>query len=1270
MIKKTQLLLLLLASVIINVNAQVTIFAEDFEDATYPDQTDLASPNTTGWTNINFSGTDNRWWVLGGTSINAINGNHSLAVSQNVPYTGTGIKPEYNVNSAASNIAQSPLIDATGYIAVTLDFNWICEGEDVLGFAFDYGRIAYSFDGTNWFVYAQEYLSQSTTQSAVNLDISVVAGQQFYLGFVWENDGSFGTNPPFIVDDILIRGYLPPSNDECSGATVLTPGSPCVSTLSTTIGASQSQAGCTGAADDDVWFEFNATDTEQTIKVRPGNLNDVVFEVFSGSCGSLTSIACVDNTTTIDSEEITLTGLTVGSTYYVRVYSYFGSGDEGSFYICVTEPCSSGPGTGTSDFGCAAVDVMDSNANNAITLGCDDIGDTIDLEASFLELGNTDSYTSQEIAYNPPYQFGCLTNPVSINDDDVWSPVIDFSSNSFEFCFYGQPYNSCTMNSNGVISFDTSLATLYTGWEINNTLPNATSNSRDYIDISGTLFALDHFFGPSIFGVHHDIDPRAGGEIGWEFVDLTTSGSTCRALITAWHDVPMFADPTILYSGMIVLYENTNVIEVYIEEKNMDVFNVSYSDIWNFGNAQIGLQNATGTQAEVVRDITDGDWTMTNRAWRFTPSGASITSLRWLENGAHNPTYDDDATISVSPNSTTTYTAEVTYNLCNTSSITRTDDFVITVEQPKLWDGSQANDNWMDPLNWSDDTIPLPSDCIIIPNTGNDPVIYSTDDGDGLNLTIENGATLTQQSNSTLTIVNTVNVESGGTYNMLDSASLIQIDDVVNTVNGTFTMQRTSNIRQNDYVYWSSPSTSFNVENVSPLTPNGYKYEWIPTTFQGVGPPGNMVFGEWQSANTGAMDIGKGYIIRGPAGHPVTPTDYTATFSGTPNNGSIVQPIERGTHNTGTYFYQPFVGGDILTITDDDDNWNLLGNPYPSAINAISFLTHASNGNISGSVYLWTHGTDIGITNPDPFYEDFLYNYNVADYIAYNSSGTSSPSGFNGNIGAGQGFFVLMTDVATVNETVTFDNTMRNRSHSNDQFYRSATDSDETPNETNRIWLDYISPSGQTNTTLVAYVDGATNEEDRMFDAATTTGNGLNLYSIIDNKTYLIQGRQLPFNNNDQVPIGLNITESGIQTIGINALQGLFNDPNQDIYIEDLTMGLTHNLKDTPYSFTSELGYINDRFILRYTNNTLGVDNFNTLNRITVFEENEKIVVKSDYEMIQSIEVFDVIGRHLYSNISVNTNEFLITAIKPQHSALFLRIKLTDGKQKIAKIIF
>jgi GEVED domain/Fibronectin type III domain len=592
----------------------------------------------------------------------------------------------------------------------------------------------------------------------------------------------------------------------------------------------------------------------------------------------------------------------------------------------------------------------------------------------------------------------------------------------------------------------------------------------------------------------------------------------------------------------------------------------------------------------------------------------------------------------------------------------------------KVWTGAIDSD-WNTAGNWSPSGIPTDTDCVVITNAGFSPIVNGTTDGVGGRLIVQNGATLTQQSNSILTFDGAITVDTGGTYTMLDSASLFQETDVANTVNGTFNMQRTATISEDDYVYWSSPVDNFLIQNVSPGTID-YNYEWLPTLNQGPGPVGipTMFFGEWQSYNTGAMDVGKGYIVKGPVGHGSTDAPFTATFSGTPNNGSITQPIERGTHNTGLYTFQPYAGGDILNITDDDDNWNLIGNPYPSAISLEDFIS--DNGTIDGFVYLWTHGTDIGIGNTDSFYDDFTYNYNVADYIAINSVGVSNPTGFDRRyIGAGQGFFVLMNDSGTTNENVEFHNYMRRADgfYRNDLFFRSAnTDIEEEDAATkHRIWLDYVTPSGGTNTTLIGYVNGATNDKDRMYDAKTTRGEGLNLYSLLDEDTYIIQGRQTPFVNTDTVPLGLNITEAGIQTIAINTVDGLFLDTDQDIYIEDATTGITHNLNNAPYTFTSDaVGNVNDRFILTYRASTLSIEDFDILNVIKVYEESETIVVTSSQETIASIEVYDMLGRTLFNKRSINSDRFTINNISPDNATLIVKVKLVNGQQKIAKMIF
>ena len=958
----------------------------------------------------------------------------------------------------------------------------------------------------------------------------------------------------------------------------------------------------------------------------------------------LTTSATIPNGATIPTGSVgagvttlNLTGLTIGATYYIWIRSNCG-GTQG-FWIgtsFVAPTCLIGNSTGTSSLGCPSVvggGLGLSGADHA-AISCTAASTCVDLEATYLNLGNTTSYTVESITYAPPYQFGCLKNPVSVNIDDRWSPVVNLP---FDFCFYGNTYNQCLIGSNGIITFDLVGNTPegYCGYSFADNLPQVGHSS---------------LVENSIFGAFHDIDPGISGEVGWELITLN---SGCRALVASWSDVPMFSSTcnSQLYTGMIVLYENTNVIEVYLEEKNTCAS-------WNGGNAVVGIQNATGTTAVVApnRNGLDADWTVTNEAWRFVPAGASITTLAWHEgSGTSGPVLGTSDIITVCPGATTTYTAEITYTLCDGTTLVETDETTVTVTGSKVWDGS-VNSQWNNANNWTPVGVPTAADCVLIPPTANNPIISGASyNGLGLNLTIQNGATLTVNPTNNVTITDWVNINAGGNLQLDNTSSLIQVNNNPNT--GIMHMDRTVSIRKQDYVYWSSPVSSFASSAISPGTSAGYIYKWIPTIGANTNGFGNWTYG---SEN---MVIGKGYIVRGPNAYTNTLTPFTATFIGTPNNGIITTPILRGTYNGANYS----TGVSTTLGTSYDDNWNLIGNPYPSAVNAINFLT--TNTNIDGFIKIWTHGTLPSNAIADPFYNNYVYNYTPADYITYNITGTSSgPGVFGGNIAAGQGFFVSMlhTSVAT-SENVTFNNSMRNSTNNNSQFFKNTTTSDDN---NGRIWLDLIAADGSNVRNLIGYVDGASNNRDRLYDAITDVKLNLNLYSKIGDEPMTIQGRTLPFDELDLVPMGIKVPQTGNYSIGIGTVDGFFTNTNQNIYLEDLDTNIIHDLRQNPYTFSAIAGDDPDRFILRYTNNTLGNDDITNEEANVWAISSEILSIKSTKNTIKSIRVFDVLGRLLADYPEVNGYEIPLTKIQKNKVALIIQVTLSNGTIVNKKIIY
>jgi hypothetical protein len=564
-----------------------------------------------------------------------------------------------------------------------------------------------------------------------------------------------------------------------------------------------------------------------------------------------------------------------------------------------------------------------------------------------------------------------------------------------------------------------------------------------------------------------------------------------------------------------------------------------------------------------------------------------------------------------------------------------------------------VNNDWNNPGNWSPAVIPTANSCVIIPNAVNTSNIVGTNyNGFGKSLFVKNGGRLDVQSNNTLTITDGVTVEATGTFNLENAASLIQVNNVANS--GIISMKRNVNVRKLDYVYWSSPVASFPLSSIS-TTVNRYK--WLPT----VGANLNG-WGTWEVANENMVN-GKGYIVRGPDSYTSTPQNYTQNFVGVPNNGNINMPISRGTYDGVNYV----TGVSGTLATRNDDNWNLIGNPYPSAISANTFL--ATNTNIVGFVKFWTHGTMPASAASDPFYNNYGLNYSVSDYVNYNATGANPPIG-NGNIAAGQGFFVLMNhSSAGVNENVVFNNSMRRNDYRNDLFYRNENITNLDTEEKHRVWLNLISPSLKSSPVLIGYTANATNDIDRMYDVpALDVKTNFELYSFSTTNKLNIQGKALPFSNDDRISLGVSIEQAGSHSIDILKVDGLFESASQNIYLEDLTLGITHDLRVSPYFFTSAVGRFENRFVLKFSNETLGNEDFNT-NNVTVYT-NESINVIATNQTIKSVKIHDLLGRVVGVFNTVNSNEFKTSTIAKTQSALLVEVTLENGAKQTYKVIF
>ncbi|GAA4032875.1 hypothetical protein GCM10022386_16440 [Flavobacterium cheonhonense] len=543
-------------------------------------------------------------------------------------------------------------------------------------------------------------------------------------------------------------------------------------------------------------------------------------------------------------------------------------------------------------------------------------------------------------------------------------------------------------------------------------------------------------------------------------------------------------------------------------------------------------------------------------------------------------------------------------------------------------------------------------------------------------LTLATGRTLTASVGDYIRVNN--RLTNNGNILIDDDAQLIQVNDTdtnagdYTSTTTKFQVRRGFTAKHVDYVYWSSPIDNYNVSGL----PSGYRYQWNPTLVNTNGTMGN-----WQAA-AGIMQKGKGYIARTFNGS-ATPITATHTFrQGKPNNGLLTLQIKRGTYNGADYDADPVNTTNALT-TKYDDNWNLVGNPYPSAIDADKFMALNAT-KIEPAIWIWRHGLGLSNTS-NPYYNNFGYTY-LPDYLMYNSLGSTEPS-FSGKIASGQGFMVNMLHSAgtlfstgpdTYADNVTFNNSLRlgtaDAIYDNSVFFRNANTAmsptaDLPTEEKNRIWLDIVNTAdGQVDTTLLGYSTNSTLAYDSAYDCFFAPRGKVSLYSLIDQKPFIIQGRPLPFDINDQVPMGINIVSNGSHTIAIKKTDGIFVD-DINIYLQDLELNVIHDLKQSPYAFTANKGIIDNRFIIRYTNSTLSNGEFEALaNTVVVSGSNGVLSVTSQRENIKEVMVYDVLGRELLRAEGLDSLNFTGSNITQSNQALIVKVTL-ENKATITKKI-
>ncbi len=489
-------------------------------------------------------------------------------------------------------------------------------------------------------------------------------------------------------------------------------------------------------------------------------------------------------------------------------------------------------------------------------------------------------------------------------------------------------------------------------------------------------------------------------------------------------------------------------------------------------------------------------------------------------------------------------------------------------------------------------------------------------------------------SGTIVTVKNAATLELGSNYTVAGSlvfesnSSLLQEEGTMQNTGNIQFKRRSTPIRKMDYMYWSSPVVNQQLRALSPDSPSDRFFSFDANS------------NNWKRESTNSvMEVGKGYIFQPPLNFSETiPSVFEATFLGIPKNGLVTIPIAKN-----------------LTL-------NLIGNPYPSAIDADTFIFE-NQSILQGSLYFWTHNTPIANGQ-----------YSSDDYAVYTilgGVGTAAKNiGINntipnGKIASGQAFFALG---ANQQGNIVFNNSMRLQGE-NSVFFKNSWNKSEASSkfEKHRVWLNLSNQKGVFKQILVGYSTGATNGKDALFDGVSLDSNEwLDFYSENEGFKNTIQARALPFDSTDSVPIGYRTKLEGDYSIRLENFDGLFT--NQNLFLEDKQEARIHDLKKGEYTFSTAKGTFDNRFVLRYQIKSTVPEETNA--EVQIGTHNNQIQISSFKDKFNQVFLYSLEGKQLYLANKLETKTHFIDAALWKAKVLIVQITLETGEKISRKVLF
>ncbi|WP_033960554.1 T9SS type A sorting domain-containing protein [Psychroserpens jangbogonensis] len=561
-----------------------------------------------------------------------------------------------------------------------------------------------------------------------------------------------------------------------------------------------------------------------------------------------------------------------------------------------------------------------------------------------------------------------------------------------------------------------------------------------------------------------------------------------------------------------------------------------------------------------------------------------------------------------------------------------------------------------------------------------------------------------------LYVTDDISLNTNGFIYLRNQAQLIQGNNIGNSGLGRLSVFQNGTVHNWAYNYWCSPvGNVFEDDGTTPLNNsvnNPFKafnqlFDFIGDPDPALNPitsnPATFITG-YNGVST-PLQISNRWIYTFNPGTVYSEWDYIAHLGNANPGYGFTMKGTSGSGNNQLYDFRGKANNGTMTTSVLNGELTLVGNPYPSAMDARAYIWDSTNRNsISGTLFFWEQDLSVNSHYLAQYVGGYatytinelatLESFISATFDTYNADGTTLATGPSSTsskrvyryIPIGQGF---MIEGNSANTTARTNNAMRifvKKGGTQSEFFRTTENTTISyddliynedglqiiPDDYKRFRINIDFNETYTRQLLHNFHQSATSDFDYGLESKSSSSIDSDGYWVLNDEAYVAQAHD--FSIDLRIPVVVKLSENQPLRFRIFDIQNF--DDSQPIYLHDTETNLYVDLRQQNYGLNLDQGVYDNRFVITFSNEDTLSNEEVTVSDFIVFQDNNnsQLTIKNPNSIsINKVTLFDVSGKQVFNATDLDHQDTYRFSTKNLSDGIYVTVISLDNNNTLSK---